>query len=407
METGKKLKIAYVIPRFYPFKGGTEVNCYSLAVRMVKLGHEVTVITTDVKYRNETLAREEVIDGIKIVRIHAFSESLYAGFYPGLLSYLLKHNFDLIHAHGIGFIWREFCLILTKIVKARKTKFIVTPHGPFMALNDKEGLRGIAKKYGTILLRTYLNWLYDSMVQVTPNQKEWMYSEYRYNPDKVHLVPNGIDESIIEKRLFVHEAEEKVVITFIGRMEYYKGIQELIAATYLLKRNAKYKKENENGRLMADFEVKIMGRAGNYTEKLKDQIEKLKAEDYVELVFSPSDEERDRILYEESQINVLPSKWEATGIVLLEAMGKGNAVISTRQNQAVDLIIEEGVNGNSYNFGDEDVLADILYNMLSNFDLRQSMRKENLKRAKNFTWEGVMPMYLKLIEKLTSNKISI
>jgi len=403
MTLEKRLKIAFIIPRFYPFKGGTEINCYSIATRMVELGHDVTVITTDVKYRNEELPRHETIDGIKVVRIHALNKSLYAGFYPGLLKYLFQNKFDLIHSHGIGFIWREFCMILLKLLKRHKTKFIVTLHGPFMALNDSSGIRGFTKKYVTFILRLYLNRLYDGIIQVTPEQYKWMTSEYKFSKEKIHLVPNGINSSMIERKIVPHTPEDRVVITFIGRMEWYKGAQDLITAADSLKRSDRYKKGNkENHVPLPDFEVKIMGRAGNWTEKLKDQIERLKADSFVELIFSPADEERDRVLYEESQISVLPSKWEATGIVLLEAMAKGNAVVSTKQNDALDLIIEEGVTGYSYNFADEDALAGILYKLLTDFELRQSMRRENLNRAKNFTWEGVMPAYLKMIDEVVN-----
>lgn len=403
MLEDKKLKIAYVIPRFYPFKGGTEINCYAIASRMAKLGHEVTIITTDVKYRNEQLPKEEMVDGMKVVRIHAWSDALYAGFYPGLLKYLLINKFDLIHSHGIGFFWREMCLLFTKLFRFRKTKFIVTLHGPFMALNDKSGIRGMAKKYGTLFLRLYLNKLYDGVVQVTSEQSKWMTFEYNFDLNKIFLVPNGIDSSMIEKEVYPHSVLDKIVITFIGRMEWYKGAQDLISAADSLKKSNKYKKfKEENPQITPDFEVKILGRAGNYTEKLKDLIEKLEAQDTAELIYSPSDEERDRILYEESQINVLPSKWEGTGIVLLEAMAKGNVVISTKQNDALDLIIEEGVTGYSYNFADVDALEDILFKLITKYDLRQKIREENLKRSVNFTWDGVMPSYLKMVGEVTS-----
>ena len=228
-----------------------------------------------------------------------------------------------------------------------------------------------------------------------------MESEYKFSREKIHLVPNGIDEALIEKRVIPHDENEKVTITFIGRMEWYKGVQDLISAADSLRRSDRYKRNNDQEHTaLPDFEVKIMGRAGNWTEKLKEQIEKLKADSFIELMFSPDDEIKEKILYEESQISILPSKWEGTGIVLLEAMAKGNAVVSTRQNDALALIIEEGVTGYSYDFGDIDALVEILYKLLSNYELRQSMRKENLKRAKNFTWEGVMPAYLEMIGKV-------
>src|SRR5690606_3523343 len=119
-------------------------------------------------------------------------------------------------------------------------------------------------------------------------------------------------------------------------------------------------------------------------------------------IFHPSDDERDRIFYEESQINILPSKWEATGITLIEAMAKGNIIITTTGNEASDILIEEGVNGFIYDFGDVEALKGILKNLLTNYELRQEMRKKNLELARKFTWDAVLPRYIELIKELAT-----
>lgn len=385
----KKIKIAYVIPRFHPFKGGAEQNFYAMASRMVKEGHDVTVITTNVKYRSEELAYEEMFEGIHIIRNWALSNQLYAGFYPGLLPTLLFHHYDVIHASGIGFLWRELCLILKKIF-AYKTKFIVTPHGPFMALNDKVGFRGFAKKFYTQVLRLFIPWLYDSVIQVNPRQTEWMERDYGIDKEKVTLIPNGIDKNYIEEVLVEHQPHEKVTITYINRHEWYKGIQDVIKALALLKDTSD----------LPSFEFLILGRAGNYTQKLKDLIAELAMESFVKFLFSPSDEERDKIFYEQSQISILPSKWEAVGISLLEAMAKGNVIITTTGNEGADLILKDGENGFIYDFGDYKKLAELLKTLLINFDLRRKMSERNLELAKKFTWEAIFPEYETLVLKL-------
>jgi glycosyltransferase involved in cell wall biosynthesis len=387
-----KLKIAYVVPRFHPFRGGGEQNTYALASRMAKEGHDVTVITARVKYRNEELAYREEYEGIHIVRNWAINEWLYAGFYPGLLFYLLTNRFDVIHSSGIGFLWREFCLIIKKIVSP-KTKFITTPHGPFMAAIEDEAsfIRKFSKTYYTKILKLFLNRLYDIFIKVTNNQDEWMVNEYGVDPKKIILIPNGIDKSYLEKKLHEHTPEDKVIITYLNRHEWYKGIQDVILAISKI-RNSKF--DSSTG---PNFEFWIMGRAGNYTQKLTEMIEELKLEDYVKFIFSPTDEERDRIYYEESQIHILPSRWEGTGIVLIEAMAKGNVIITTYQNQAWDMLIKEGESGYVFNFGDEDTLTKILKNLLSDYELRQKIRAHNLEFAKDFTWEAVFKDYESII----------
>lgn len=391
----EKIKIAYVIQRFHPFRGGAEQNTYALAYRMAKQEHDVTVVTTNVKFRNERLPKTETYNGIKIVRNWALNEQLYAGFYPGLLPYLLKNQFDVIHSSGIGFLWREFCLVIKKIF-SRKTKFIVTPHGPFMAVNNSEGFRKFAKNTYTFILRLFIPWLYDVVIAVNPKQVEWMTKEYGINPNKIFILPNGIDVDYIEETLFEHPKDDKVVITYMNRHEWYKGIHNVIEAIKTIK---------ENNLTNKRFEFLIMGRAGNFTPKLTEMVDNYNLNEYVKFIFSPSDEERDRIFYEESEINILPSNWEATGITLIEAMAKGNVLVTTYQNEAAEIIIKQGENGYIYNYTDIDKLTEILVTLINDYDLRQTIRKNNITAAKDFTWEAIFPEYLSLIESL-ANKVS-
>lgn len=390
----QKIKIGYVIQRFHPFKGGAEQNTYALAVRMAKQDHDVSVITTSVKFRNERLARKEILNGMKIIRHWALNEQLYLGFYPDLLPYLLKNKFDVIHSSGIGFIWREFCLIVKKIVSP-KTKFIVTPHGPFMAVDNTDGFRGFAKKFYTQILRLFIPWLYDVVIAVNPKQIDWMTKEYGINPNKIFILPNGIDSDYVEESLIEHDEEDRVVITYLNRHEWYKGIHNVIEAI---------KNIQDHNLTDKKYEFWIMGRAGNYTPRLTELVETYKLQDQVKFVFSPSDEERDRIFYEESQINILPSNWEATGITLIEAMAKGNVLITTFQNEAAEIIIKQGENGYIFNYTDVGKLTDILVELINNYALRQKMRNNNILSAKDFTWEAIFPEYLSLVESL-SNKL--
>lgn len=394
------MKVAYITPRFHPFKGGAEQNIFALASRVAKLGHSVTILTTNVKFNKESLPKEEFYKGMEIVRNWAPTEALYAGFYPGLLIELFKDKYDVIHSAGIGFFWREFCLILRKVFSKKKTKFIVTPNGPFMALNDKGGLRGLVRSVGTAFLKIYINWLYDVFVAVNPKQNEWMINLYHINPSKIKLVPNGIDESYIEKNIVEHKPEDKVVITYINRMEEYKGIQQVLKALDRLLNTQSWQPNRPKSLVMKlpEFAFYIMGRPGGFTTTLERMVKELNLREYVKFVLSPSDEERDKVFYNESQINILPSKWEATGIALLEAMAKGNVIVTTHQNEVADIIIHTGENGYVYDYPDIDKLTEILKELITNYDLRTKMRKKNIEMASQFTWESILPKYLEILK---------
>lgn len=384
------MKIAYITPRFHPFKGGGEQNLLALSTRVAKLGFDSTILTTNAKFNKEKLPKEEFFKGLRIVRHWAPTEALYAGFYPQLLPHLLMNKYDIIHSSGIGFFWREFCLILKKLT-SKQTRFIVTPHGPFMAVYDRGGIRGFIRKTGNKLLRLYINWLYDEFIAVNPNQHVWMEQVYKINPTKIVNIPNGIDQEYIAAKLSEHKEDEKVVITYMNRMEEYKGIQQVLKAIDLMLKNDKSPK---------NFIFYIMGRPGGYTKTLEAMVRDMQLESHTKFIFSPEDKERDDIFYKESQINILPSQWEATGITLLEAMAKGNIIITTEQNEAANILIKEGENGFVYDYNDIEKLAEGLTWLIKTPELRERMRQESLELSQKFTWESVVKIYVDLLNQI-------
>lgn len=388
-----KKRICYIVPRFHPFKGGAEKNLETMAVAMSKEGWDVTVFTAKVPFRNEKLQNTEKYRGIKIVRLWSLNNQLVLGFYPMLLPKLLMNRFDVIHTSGFGFVWIELCLMLKKLF-SRKTKFINTPHGPFMATtNPGDGAKMVYKKFYTKVLRFILPKLYNRIIGVVDKQIKWLSEDYRINPSKIVIIPNGIEADYIEKYPPEFQPEDRVVISFINRMEWYKGIQDVIRALDIVRSHPDIPSGADN------FKFLIMGREGSYTQKLKELVQELRMEEYIQFIFSPSDEERDHIFYEVSQINILPSKWEATGIALIEAMAKGNAIVTTFQNDAVDMLINRD-SGFAYNFGDYEKLSEILTELITNYELRKGMIMHNLKFAKNFTWEEVLPKYVQMVKNL-------
>lgn len=379
------MKILYIVPRFYPFKGGAESNIEALAVRAAADGNDVTVFTTNVKFRNENLPWTEEYKEIKIIRHWALNSWLYLGFYPKLFINVLKSDAEVIHVSGFGFMWIEFCLI-TKRIFDRKIKIINTPHGPFMAFSNT-GIRGVIKKLYTLILKVTLPFLYHKVIAVVESQKEWITSEYSIPNNRIVTIPNGINESYIEKNLPVYNKDEKVIVTYLNRMEWYKGIHTVLYAMNKLDKA-----------VLKKMEFWIMGKSGNYTQKLKEIIDKKNLNEFVKFIYTPTDEQRDEAFLK-SQINILPSKWEATGIALIEAMAKGNVIITTYENQAWDMLINEK-SGYVFNFGDEDELAKIFTEIVSNYEKRQEIIKNNVDFAKSFTWEQIYPLYKQLLNSL-------
>ena len=114
---------------YYPNLGGVENYTYHLSKELLKMGHRVTLVTSNVF----NLPTNEVIDGLEIYRLPCFN--LLDGRFP-VLKYnkickqitkkLLQEKFDLAIINTRFYI---HSLYAAKISRKSNTKSIVIEHG--------------------------------------------------------------------------------------------------------------------------------------------------------------------------------------------------------------------------------------------------------------------------------------
>lgn len=93
---------------------------------------------------------------------------------------------------------------------------------------------------------------------------------------------------------------------------------------------------------------------------------------------------------------VLSSKAEGFGNVLVEAMACGLPVISTDCPSGPSEILEGGA-GLLVPSGDRDALAEAMRTMLTQHNLRETIRQKGVARAKEFSAERIVPQWERLI----------
>jgi len=142
-----------------------------------------------------------------------------------------------------------------------------------------------------------------------------------------------------------------------------------------------------------------MGRDEGYVRKLKTQVEKLRLKDSVRLIVNVSEEVK-YVGLESSEIFYFGSQWEAFGIVLLEAMSKSNAFVSTK-TEGGNFLTTDGVNGYLYDYGDTDKLLELLKDVIKDEAKMRAMQKENLERVRKYTWGNIyIKYYLPILDSL-------
>ena len=384
LESQQKKKVGILIPFFHPQKGGAENVALALAKRLVNDNYEVHVFTSN----SGKLPSKETYEGIFIHRHGKLFGGNYTILYPGLLGEFLSMKFDYIHVHGFGFFWQDFCLILKKLFSRKKSIFINSPHGPFMSLRDYGFFGNILRTLGTFKMKLYLNWLYDFVTETNPSQISWITQKYGIDPKKVKFLGNGIDKEALEEVNTKKIGKEyklsgKKVLSYVGRFNKYKGVDQVLKV--LPEIIVKYPK------LM----FLIIGRDVEEKKNYEELIKAGKLEKHVKIVDYPSDELKDQLV-QRSDIFILPSEWEAFGLVMVEAMAKKNAIISTK-TEGGNFLIKEDENGYLFDFGDLETLKEKIIWLLKSDVRLEKIKKNNYKKAQEFLWDE---LYEKNYKKL-------
>lgn len=92
------MKILTVLTYYRPHTSGLTIYVERLAKSLVKLGHEVTVLTS--QYEKD-LPREEIVDGVRIIRVPVLFRISKGVIMPtfGWLAWKLVYSHDVVHLH--------------------------------------------------------------------------------------------------------------------------------------------------------------------------------------------------------------------------------------------------------------------------------------------------------------------
>ncbi|KAF5436524.1 Glycosyltransferase involved in cell wall bisynthesis [Candidatus Methanophagaceae archaeon] len=358
-----------------PLGGGASPVTKSLAEELVKLGHNVNVVTMGFK----GLKQKEENNGVNIYRVPSIRKEQGVCQTHEMFSYcfsayrflpkLLKENkYDINHTHFI---------IPTGIVsylKRKKIPYIVTSHGSDVP-NYNPDRFGLQHKVFKPLWNKIVK---NAMCLTTPTDylKNLILDSCGY--DKIKVIPNGIHpENFIPKK-----KEEKILV--VSRLFERKGVQYVIDAI----------KDIE------DYELVICG-DGPYKEQLEAQISKLNVSN-IHLLGYVSDE-RLKYEYKTSSIFVLPSSAENFPIVLLEAMSAGCAIITTDVTGCPEVVGDVALLIRPKNSED---IRNALIKLINNNGLRTELGIKARKRVEeNFTWEKIAKQYVSVYKEMISEGI--
>jgi glycosyltransferase involved in cell wall biosynthesis len=308
-------RLAVATARYPPLTGGVELHSEEVARRLAARGVRVTVLTTD---RAGRLPSTERLDGVEVQRYRAWPPGRDYYFSPGLHRAVRHGAWDLLHVQGFQTLVAPSAMLAA--LRAR-IPYVVTFHQG----GHSSRLRQTMVPFQERLLRPLLARA-DRLVALTQSEAEHRARRLRLDPDRVVVIPNGCDLPGEYDR----SEREPGLIASIGRLERYKGHHRVIAALpYIAARRP-------------EARLWIAG-TGPYKAELLQLAEHLGVAQRVEIRPIPI-LERTQMARELSRVSVAVflSEFEAHGIAVLEALGRGCRVVVARSPGLLSLA-EQGL----------------------------------------------------------------
>ena len=197
------------------------------------------------------------------------------------------------------------------------------------------------------------------------------------SPDKVVIIPNGVDAETFAGLGRFGSAPRRIV--FLGRLDPIKRIGDLLGAV---------------AKLEGMVRLEIYGE-GPERQRIGKEIEIRKIGEWVALRGAVADP---REALRDAAVLVLPSEAEGFGLVLLEAMAAGVAIVATDAPGIRD-VLKNGKTGLLVPVGDIEALATAIGRICSDESLWQSLVEGGLNCVRaSYDWESILPAYRKLLE---------
>lgn len=238
----------------------------------------------------------------------------------------------------------------------------------------------------------------DQIIAATASERDQLTSLYNCQPDKIAIIPPGVDTAHFYP-IDQDEAKEAIdiptsdrMVLFVGRIEPLKGIDTLIRAMAILKL--------ECGQC-PHYLVIIGGDADLPADKTSDEMARLQnlcsslGLDEVILFLGKRGQDTLSYYYSAADLLVMPSFYESFGMVALEAMACSTPVIASDVG-GLSHLIQHGETGFLVPSQDPVALADTMRNILQNDELRQQIGKKAVTYAQQYDWTRISARILNL-----------
>ena len=323
------MKILHVIEFFAPSCGGSVSSTCNLSKELAKIGHEVTIITTDFKFDEEYIKSVEK-EGVTVIPFHCVVNIGSFLISPCIKKWLKENikNFNIIHMHNFRSYQNN---AVYRYAKKNNIPYLLQARGSVLPFFEKQRLKKVYDLiWGYNILKNT-----SKVIALTKAEVE-QYKKMGISEDKIVTIPNGLNLSLFdhlpEKGSFRDKyditADTKIIL-YLGRLHKIKGIDLLIEAF------SKVQKEVPLSKLV------IVGPDEGCLQTLQKQVAALNVGRDI-LLTGPLYGKDKFAAYIDANVYVLSSIYEAFPNTVLEAWACGTPVIVTKGCCISDIVENAG-----------------------------------------------------------------
>ncbi len=411
------MRIFHVSPLYYPSVGGGEVHIKELSEGLASRGHDVTVLTWNIRSPWDMenfggLPKRQMINGVRVVRFRPDGGPLgwalqkwltVRGGYRSsalvfgkdglellsrkplmlqLIPYLVSARPDIV----ASIIWEYSAAYYTYL--ARKLSRFTLVGFPLFHTAERWCSRSIYTRMLADCDAVVLNTLYEEKFVRDR-------ASVRLEVAGVGIHPQAFNCRNGDEVRARHHLGMNPVVGFVGRQDPEKGVVKLLHAMRIVW------EWNHEVRLV------LAGTRLPRSNKVDATVEGLPECERQRIVrINDFPEEEKASIYDAFDVFALPSTAESFGISYLEAWMCGKPVIGARIGPT-QCVINEGVDGLLVDPTDPDDIARAIIELLSDSHMRERMgRSGHAKTIAQFTWDRVTDNIEKLYLDLLASKVT-
>ena len=366
----KSLKIGLVC---YPTFGGSGIVATELGKALAEKGHEIHFITYSKPVRMDWFTKNMYYHEVSVSDYPLFEYAPYELLLSSkLVDVAINQKLDILHVH-YAIPHASAAFSAQQILKTRNIDlpFITTLHGTDITLLGKD------KSFQPVI-EFAINQS-DAVTAVSESLKEDTYQFFDIKKN-IEVIPNFIDPSLyrfaedIELRAQFAEKDE-VIITHISNFRKVKRVDDVIRIF-----------EGVQQQLSAKL---LMVGDGPELHQVKNLARELGISDKV---FFLGKSKRIEQITSISDVFLLPSETESFGLVALEAMASGVAVVSSNVG-CLPEVNKDGVTGFLNEVGDIEGMITSVLTILKDKDTLARFKTNALEHSQKFELNKIVPVY--------------